>query len=92
MGVNEFIMKMVHIQTKLKFHQIDLHEKFIVKHALNSVSVDFTQVKSGHNTIGEKWIVNDLITKCVVEEEKLKKEKSDIAQLSAHIKPIFGKG
>ena len=36
-GVREFIMKMVHIQTKLKSHQIDLNEKSIVKHALNSL-------------------------------------------------------
>ena len=66
-------MKKVHIQTKLKFHQIDLNKNFIVKHALNNLLVDFTQIKISHNTIGEKWIVNDLITKCVVEEEKLKK-------------------
>ena len=36
-GVREFITKMVHIQTKLKSHQIDLNEKSIVKHALNSL-------------------------------------------------------
>ena len=74
-GVKEFIMKMVHIQTKLKCHQIDLNEKFIVKHALNSLPADFTHIKIGHNNIGEKWTVNDLITKCVAEEEKLKKKR-----------------
>ena len=74
-GVREFIMKMVHIQTKLKSHQIDLNEKFIVKHALNSLPADFTHIKIGHNNIGEKWTMNDLITKCVAEEEKLKKKR-----------------
>jgi len=53
-GVREFIMKMVHIQTKLKSHQIDLNEKFTVKHALNSLSANLTQIKTTHNTIGEK--------------------------------------
>ncbi|XP_027343006.1 uncharacterized protein LOC113855567 [Abrus precatorius] len=43
-GVREFIMKMVHIQTKLKSHQIDLNEKFIVEHALNCLPADFTQI------------------------------------------------
>jgi len=84
-------MKMVHIQTKLKSHQIDLNEKFIVKHDLNSLPTDFTQIKIAYNTIGKKWTVNNLIAKCVVEEEKLKKDKSDIALLSIHNKPIFGK-
>ena len=85
-------MKMVHIQTKVKSHQIDLNEKFIVKHALNSLLVDVTQIKTIDNTIGDKWTVNGLITKCVAEEEKLMKEKSDIALLSVHNKPIFCKG
>ena len=74
-GVREFIMKMVHIWTKLKSHQVNLNKKFIVKHALISLPTDYTQIKISHNTVGEKWIVNDLITKCVVEEEKLKNEK-----------------
>ena len=74
-GMGEFIMKMVHIQTKLKSHQIGLNEKFKVKHTLNSLLIDFTQIKIAHNTISEKWNVNDLTTECVVEEEKLKKEK-----------------
>ena len=75
--VREFIMNIVHIQTKLKSHQIDFNEKFIVKYALNSLPTNFTQIKIAHNTIGEKWIMNDFITKCVVNEEKLKKEKNE---------------
>lgn len=35
-GVREFILKMVHVQTKLKSHDIDLDENSIVSHALNS--------------------------------------------------------
>jgi len=53
-GVRAFIIKMVHIQTKLKSHQIDLNEKFIVKHAFNSLSTNFTQIKIVHLTVGEK--------------------------------------
>ncbi|XP_027362607.1 uncharacterized protein LOC113870213 [Abrus precatorius] len=51
-GVREFIMKMVHVQTKLKSHHIDLNEEFIVEHALNCLSAYFTQIKTAHNTIG----------------------------------------
>ena len=74
------------------FPQSIQFEKFIVSHALNCLSVDFSQIKTTHNTIGEKLTINDLITKCVAEEEKLKKEKSDIALLSVHTKPSSGKG
>ncbi|KAG5035305.1 hypothetical protein JHK87_010215 [Glycine soja] len=91
-GVREFIMKMVNIRTKLKSHKIDFNKKFIVEHALNCLFADFTQIKIAYNTIGQKWTMNDLITKCVAEEEKLKKEKSDIALLSVHSKPTSGKG
>ncbi|KAL5152421.1 hypothetical protein HKD37_13G038563 [Glycine soja] len=44
-GVREFIMKMVHIQTKLKYHQIDLNEKFIVKHGLKSLPANLHKLK-----------------------------------------------
>jgi len=71
---------------------LTLIKKFIVKHVLNSLPTNFTQIKIAHNTIGEKWTMNDLITKCVVEEAKLKKEKSGIAMLLVHGKPTFYKG
>lgn len=74
-GVREFILKMVHVQTKLKSHDIDLNGNFIVPHALNCLHVEFTQIKTAYNIFGDKWIENNLITKCVAEEEKLKKER-----------------
>ncbi|KAI5384190.1 hypothetical protein KIW84_071266 [Lathyrus oleraceus] len=78
---------MVHVKTKLKSHDIDLNENFIVSHALSYLSVDFTQIKTAYNTFDDKWNVNNLITKCVVEEEKLKKERSDLTILPVHAKP-----
>ncbi|KAJ8758618.1 hypothetical protein K2173_000339 [Erythroxylum novogranatense] len=84
--VREFILRMVHIQSKLKAHSIDLNENFIVQHALNCLPIEFTQIKTTYNTIGEQWSVNDLITKCVAEEEKLRKEKGDLALLTIHTK------
>jgi hypothetical protein len=90
-GVRDFILKIVHIQGKLKNHKIDLNDKFIVGHALNCLPADFTQIKTAYNTIGVDWTVNDLIAKCVAEEEKLKNEKNALALLSVHSKPRFGK-
>lgn len=59
--------------------------------ALNCLHVEFTQIKTFYNLFGENWTINDLITKCVAEEEKLKKERNDLALLTFHVKPNSGK-
>ncbi|XP_057443852.1 uncharacterized protein LOC130736006 [Lotus japonicus] len=40
--VREFILMMVHVQTKLKTQSIDLNDNYIVCHALNNLPPDFT--------------------------------------------------
>ncbi|KAI5446764.1 hypothetical protein KIW84_014562 [Lathyrus oleraceus] len=90
-GEREYILRMVDVQTKLKFHNIDLDENFIVSHALNFLPIEFTQIKTAYNTFGDKWVVNNLITKCVADEEKLKKERIDLAFLVVDAKSHFGK-
>ena len=74
-AVHEYILKMVHLQTKLKALDIPILDKFIVHQALNTLPSSFSQIKTAYNTLNQSWGVNDLITKCVVEEEKLKKRK-----------------
>ena len=74
-GVREFIMKMVHIQTKLKSQKIYLNEKFIVEHTLNFLPADFTQIKTTHNTIGQNWIANDLITNVSLRKRNSRKKR-----------------
>lgn len=34
-----------------------------------------------NNTVRDNWIVNDLITRCVAEEEKLKSEKLETVNM-----------
>ncbi|KAF7810495.1 Retrovirus-related Pol polyprotein from transposon TNT 1-94 [Senna tora] len=58
----------------------------MVPHILNSLPSEFTQIKTAFNTGDTTWSVNDLITKCVAEEEKLKSEKGEVALLSHHYK------
>ena len=85
-GVRDYILKMAHFQTKSKAHDILILDKFIVHQSLNSLSSSFSQIKTAYNTLNQTWGVNDLITKCVAEEEKLKREKNESAHLVA-----FGK-
>ena len=81
--VCDYILKMVHLHTKLKTYDIPTPDKFIVHQALNSLPSSFSQIKTAYNTLNQTWGVNDLITKCVVEEEKLKRENNESAHLVA---------
>ena len=75
-GVRELIVKMIHIQTKLKSHKIDINEKFIVEHALNCLPTDFTQIKLAYNTIvwNGQWMT--LLPNVSLRKRNSKKEKS----------------
>ena len=84
--VRDYILKMVHFQTKLNAHDIPIHNKFIVHQALNSMPSSFSQIKTTYNTLNKTWGVNDLITKCVAKKEKQKRKKNEYAHLIA-----FGK-
>ncbi|RVW21621.1 Retrovirus-related Pol polyprotein from transposon TNT 1-94 [Vitis vinifera] len=62
-GVREYILKMVHLQTRLKALDIPIPDKFIVHQALNTLPSSFSQIKTAYNTLNQSWGVNDLITK-----------------------------
>ncbi|KAK3410055.1 hypothetical protein EUGRSUZ_J02102 [Eucalyptus grandis] len=86
MGVRELILKMFHIQSKLKAHEIVISENYIVHHALNVLLVEYSQIKAAYSAQNETWSFNALITKCVTEEEKLKNEKYESTNLTANAK------
>ncbi|RVW25654.1 Retrovirus-related Pol polyprotein from transposon TNT 1-94 [Vitis vinifera] len=75
------------VTTRLKALDIPIPDKFIVHQALNTLPSSFSQIKTAYNTLNQSWGVNDLITKCVAEEEKLKREKNEPAHLVALGKP-----
>ncbi|KAF7814748.1 UBN2 domain-containing protein [Senna tora] len=68
-------------RTKLKVHNIPLSDDYVIYAALYSLPPEFSQIKIAYNTQEETWSINSLISKCVAEEEKLKKEKSESAYL-----------
>ncbi|GAV81196.1 UBN2 domain-containing protein, partial [Cephalotus follicularis] len=63
-GVREHILRMVHLQSKLRARDIPLPNSYIVSHALNSLPISFSQIKTAYNTQSKSWCINDLITKC----------------------------
>ena len=52
-GVRDYILKMVHLQTKLKAQDIPIPDKFIVHQALNSLPSSFSQIKTAYNTLNQ---------------------------------------
>ncbi|KAL6318317.1 hypothetical protein AAG906_039409 [Vitis piasezkii] len=70
---------------------IPIPDKFIFHQALNTLPSSLSQIKTAYNTLNQTWGVNDLITKCVAEEEKLKRENNESAHLVALRKSNYQK-
>ncbi|WKA10749.1 hypothetical protein VitviT2T_028306 [Vitis vinifera] len=52
-GVCEYILKMVHLHTRLKALDIPIPDKFIVHQALNTLSSSCSQIKIAYNTLNQ---------------------------------------
>ncbi|GAV57263.1 UBN2 domain-containing protein, partial [Cephalotus follicularis] len=72
--VRNYVIRMVDYQTKLKTLKVDLPNTCIVHQALNTLPPEFSIIKTNYNSQDESWSINDLISRVVAEEEKLKKE------------------
>ncbi|CAN1216838.1 hypothetical protein LINPERPRIM_LOCUS788 [Linum perenne] len=66
---------MSHIVSKLKALKVDLSEEFLVLMVLVSLPSQFSQFKISYNCQKEKLSLNELISHCVQEEDRLKQEK-----------------
>ena len=74
-NVREYIMEMYQIASKLKALKIELSEDLLVLMVLVSLPAHFNQFKVSYNCQREKWTLNELISHCVQEEERLKQDK-----------------
>ncbi|KAL4387760.1 hypothetical protein GQ457_09G019960 [Hibiscus cannabinus] len=82
-NIREYIMEMFHTASKLKALKIELSEDLLVLMVLLSLPPQFSQFKISYNCQKEKWTLNELISHCVQEEERLKREKSESAHLAS---------
>ncbi|KAF2285907.1 hypothetical protein GH714_008882 [Hevea brasiliensis] len=55
--------------------KLEVSDDFMVHLTLNTLSPDFSQIKTAYNTQNQTWSVNDLISKCDAQEKKLESEK-----------------
>ena len=75
-------MEMFHVVSWLKTLKIELSEELLVLMVLISLLTLFNQFKISYNCQKEKWTLNELISHCVQEEERLKRDKSESVHLA----------
>ncbi|XP_048423734.1 uncharacterized protein LOC125469826 [Pyrus x bretschneideri] len=75
-SVREHILKMVDLAQKLKDLEVPMTDQFLVHMALNSLPSKYGQLKVSYNTQKVKWGIDELITMCAQEEDRLKSDKS----------------
>jgi gag-polypeptide of LTR copia-type len=81
-NVREHILKMMNTASKLKTHKLDISEDMLVYLFLNSLPTSFGQFKVSYNCQKESWTFNELISYCVQEEDRLKTDKSESANIA----------
>ena len=86
-GVHEHIMQMRDIAAQLKKLGIDMSDSFLVHFILNTLPHQYGPFKISYNTHKDKWSINELMTMCVQEEERLVMELGESAMLAT----TFGK-
>ncbi|KAL0427153.1 UNVERIFIED_CONTAM: hypothetical protein Slati_2890100 [Sesamum latifolium] len=77
-NIREYIIEMSHLASKLKALKLDLSEDLLVHLVLISLSTQFSQFKVSYNCQKETWSLNELISHCVQEEERLKQDRQNV--------------
>ncbi|RVW73959.1 Retrovirus-related Pol polyprotein from transposon TNT 1-94 [Vitis vinifera] len=82
-NIREYIMEMSHLASKLKALKLELSDDLLVHLVLISLPAQFNQFKVSYNCQKDKWTLNELISFCVQEEERLKQDKTESAHLAS---------
>ena len=83
-NVREHIMGMCNIAAQLKSLKSEISESYLVHLILFSLLSEYGPFKISCNTHKETWTLNDLLSMCVQEENRLKQEKLDSAHMFIH--------
>ncbi|CAH9124920.1 unnamed protein product [Cuscuta epithymum] len=82
-NIREYIMEMSYIVSRLKTLKIEISKDVLVHIVLNSLPIAFDSFKVSYNCQKEKWSLNELISYCVQEEERMKQNKIESAHLAS---------
>jgi gag-polypeptide of LTR copia-type len=81
-NVRENILEMMNTALKLKAHKLDISKDMLVYLSVNFLPTSFEQFKVSYNCQNESWTVNELISHCVQEEERLNTDKSKSSNIA----------
>ena len=81
-NIREYIMEISHLASKLKALKLELSEDLLVHLILISLPMQFSQFKVSYNYQKVTWSLNELISLCVQEEERIKQDKAENAHLA----------
>ncbi|CAN0847253.1 hypothetical protein LINGRAHAP2_LOCUS4878 [Linum grandiflorum] len=90
-NIREYIMEMSNIASKLKSLKLELSEHLLVHLVLISLPAHFGKFKVIYNTQKDKWSLNELISHCVQEEERLVRDRTESAHLTSSSQPKYKK-
>lgn len=76
-------MEMSNLASKLKSLKLELGEDLLVYLVLISLPTHFGQFKVSYNTQKDKWSLNELISHCVQEEDRLQRDRTESAHLTS---------
>ncbi|KAM7460289.1 hypothetical protein LguiB_036337 [Lonicera macranthoides] len=82
-NIREYIMEMSHLASKLRALKLELSEDLLVHLVLISLPTQFSQFKVSYNCQKETWSLNELISYCVQEEERLKQDKVESVHIAS---------
>lgn len=88
-NVREHIMEMASLASKLKALKLDVSEDLLVHLVLISLPAQFGRIEVVYNCQKEKWSLNELISHCVHEEERLNPDMAGSVDSTLRTKVCF---
>ena len=83
-GIQQHILNMTKKAANLKALGMGMDESFLVQVVLNSLPSQFAPFKIHYNTNKDQWNLNELTSKCIQEEVKLRQEGHNLVFALTH--------
>ena len=76
-SLREHIMRKINMAAKLKTMEMEISEGFLVHFIVSSLPQEFSPFTINYNAMDAKWGIDEMMARCVQEEERLKAERID---------------
>jgi hypothetical protein len=87
-SVREHIIYLCNLGAELNTLKMEFDDPFMIHLALVSLPDEYENLVSSYNNIQEKWIIDELISYVVLEEERLKKSSKDLDGKEACVEAV----